>query len=219
MRGDLMYRERSAPFGSTTSLSASIMSQVTVATTSGSFFSGLEMARTVADCALMFNIMNGPHVRDPATISPKLEVPLDFLPVKGLRIALSYDLDFCQVHADVRKSMDQVVQALRAQGAIVEQVTLGWDSSAADALEHRLGYETGRAFAVRILEQELETSDYIRHFAAAGLCMTGEQYLAADVTTGRMYDSLAEVMTRYDALICPTMGAAHGSYHCCATES
>ena len=165
------------------------------------------MARTVADCALMFNIMNGPHVRDPATISPKLEVPLDFLPVKGLRIALSYDLDFCQVHPDVRKSMDQVVQALRAQGAIVEQVTLGWDSSAADALEHRLGYETGRAFAVRILEQELETSDYIRHFAAAGLCMTGEQYLAADVTTGRMYDSLAEVMSRYDALICPTMGA------------
>ncbi|MES2103530.1 MAG: amidase [Pseudomonadota bacterium] len=168
------------------------------------------MARTVADCALMFNVMNGPHAQDPATVSPKLEVPLDFAPVKGLRIALSYDLDFGKVHPEVRQALEQVVQALRAQGAVVEQVALGWDSSAADALEHRLGYETGRELASRILNQELETSDYIRHFAAAGLNMTGEQYLAANVTIGRMYDSLAQVMASYDALICPTMAAIGG---------
>lgn len=168
------------------------------------------MARTVADCALMFNVMNGPHAQDPATVSPKLEVPLDFAPVKGLRIALSHDLDFGKVHPEVRQALERVVQALRAQGAVVEQVALGWDSSAADALEHRLGYESGRELAARILDQELETSDYIRHFAAAGLQMTGEQYLAANVTIGRMYDSLGRVMANFDALICPTMAAIGG---------
>jgi Asp-tRNA(Asn)/Glu-tRNA(Gln) amidotransferase A subunit family amidase len=173
------------------------------------------MARTVADCALMFNVINGPHALDPATVSPRLEVALAFAPVKGLRIALSYDLDFGNVHPEIRASLEQVARELRAQGAVVEQVTLGWDSSAADALEHRLGYETGRDLATRILNQELETSDYIRHFAAAGLHMTGQQYLAADVTIGRMYDSLGRVMASYDALICPTMavidGAAEGA--------
>ncbi len=163
------------------------------------------MARTVADCALMFNVINGPHLADPATVSPKLEVPLTFESVKGMRIALSYDLDFCTVHPDVRKALEQVVRALRDQGAVVEPVALGWDMRSAEALDHRLGYETGRVFAARILNQNQETSDYIRDFAAAGLNVTGEQYLASNDVIGRMYESMAAVMASYDALICPTM--------------
>ncbi|MES2000472.1 MAG: amidase [Pseudomonadota bacterium] len=165
------------------------------------------MARTVADCALMFNVINGPHAFDPAAISPKLEVPLSFAPVKGMRIALSYDLDYFKVHEDVRAALQQAVQALREQGAIVETVHLGWDSQAADALDHRLGYETGREFATRILNQNEETSDYIRHFAVLGMQVTGEQYLASNQIVGRMYDSMGAVMANYDALICPTMAS------------
>ncbi len=163
------------------------------------------MARTVADCALMFNVVNGPHVADPSTVSPKLEVPLTFDSVKGMRIALSYDFDFCVVHPDVRKALDHVVSALRDQGAVVDLVSLGWNMRSAEALEHRLGYETGRAFAARILNQNEETSDYIRYFAATGLNVTGEQYLAANDVIGSMYESMAGVMAKYDALICPTM--------------
>lgn len=163
------------------------------------------MARTVADCALMFNVMNGPHLADPSTVGPKLELPLAFGPVKGLRIAYSVDLDFFEVHEDVRTAFEQVVLALREQGAVLEAVTLGWDVRAAEAVEQRLGYETGRDFAARILTQDEETSDYIRHFAAAGLKVTGEQYLASNDTVGRMYESMAKLMASYDALICPTM--------------
>lgn len=163
------------------------------------------MARTVADCALMFNVLNGPHPQDPAAISPKLDVPLEFAGVQGMRIALSCDLDYCDVHEDVHAALQDVVQALRGQGAVVEAVKLGWDSQAADAVDHRLGYETGREFAIRILRQNLETSDYIRHFCVLGLQVTGEQYLASNQVMGRMYDSLSAVMAHYDALICPTM--------------
>jgi Asp-tRNA(Asn)/Glu-tRNA(Gln) amidotransferase A subunit family amidase len=163
------------------------------------------MARTVADCALMFNAINGPHVADPAAISPALQLPLEFGPVRGMRIALSYDLGYCEVHEEVRAALDHVADALREQGAIVEQVLLGWDASAADALNHRLGFETGRDFAARVLRQNKPTSDYIRYFAADGLQVTGEQYLASQAVTGRMYDTMAGVMTRFDAMICPTM--------------
>jgi Asp-tRNA(Asn)/Glu-tRNA(Gln) amidotransferase A subunit family amidase len=165
------------------------------------------MARTVADCALMFNVINGPHVADPATVGPKLDVALTFAPVKGLRIALSVDLDFYDVHDDVRAAFEQVVLALREQGAVVEPVVLGWDVRAATAVEHRLGYETGREFAARILNRDEETSDYIRNFAVAGMNVTGEQYLASNDIVGRMYESMGKVMANYDALICPTMAS------------
>jgi Asp-tRNA(Asn)/Glu-tRNA(Gln) amidotransferase A subunit family amidase len=163
------------------------------------------MARTVADCALMFNAVNGPFGFDPATISPKLELPLTFAPVRGMRIALSYDLGYCKVHGEVRNALDTVAAALREQGAIVEEVPLAWGSWVAEALDHRLGFESARELAARILTQELETSDYIRHFAAAGLHVTGEQYLASQTTIGRMYDTMSGIMSKYDALICPTM--------------
>jgi len=169
------------------------------------------MARTVADCALMFNVVNGPHPADPATVSPKLEAPLAFAPVKGLRIALSYDLNFYRVHEDVRRALEQVAQALREQGAIVEPVALDWDERAADAVLQRLGYETGREFASRILLQDAPTSDYIRQFAADGLKVSGEQYLATNEVIGRMYDSMARLMASHDALICPTMASIGSS--------
>ncbi|MBA5635755.1 amidase [Duganella sp. LX20W] len=169
------------------------------------------MARTVADCALMFNAVNGPHVADPAAISPALELPLAFEPVRGMRIALSYDLGYCQVHPEVRAALDDVVAVLRGQGAVVEEVALGWGEWVAEALDHRLGFETGREFAARILNQEKETSDYIRSFAAAGLQVTGEQYLASQTAIGRMYDTMAGIMGRYDALICPTMAGTGSS--------
>lgn len=163
------------------------------------------MARTVADCALMFNAINGPHGLDPASIANKLELPAAFEPVRGMRIALSYDLGYCKVHDEVRKALDNVVAALREQGAVVEEVPLGWGKWVADAVDHRLGFETGREFAARILTQEKETSDYIRYFAAAGLQVTGEQYLATQGTIARMYDTMSGIMSRYDALICPTI--------------
>jgi len=165
------------------------------------------MARTVADCALMFNVVNGPHADDPAAIRPKLEVPLAYESVKGLRIALSYDLDTFEVHADVLRGLEQAAQALRDQGAIVEPVTLGWADNGADAVFQRLGFETGREFACRILRQNLPTSDYIRQFAIDGMNVTGEQYLATNQVVGRMYDSMSKVMASYDALVCPTMAS------------
>lgn len=163
------------------------------------------MARTVADCALMFNAINGPHGADPAAIGPKLELPQAFEAVRGMRIALSYDLGYCQVHPEVRAALDDAAAALRDRGAVVEEVALDWGMWVADALDHRLGFETGREFAARILRQEKETSDYIRAFAAAGLQVTGEQYLASQNAIGRMYDAMCAVMARCDAFICPTM--------------
>ena len=51
------------------------------------------MARTVADCALLENVIAGPHPSDVASLRPKLEIPSpSWTRLRGLRIALSADL-------------------------------------------------------------------------------------------------------------------------------
>src|SRR5215471_15302582 len=50
------------------------------------------MARTVTDCALLENVMAGPHPHDVASLRPKLRIPARLDGVEGWRIALSIDL-------------------------------------------------------------------------------------------------------------------------------
>ena len=50
------------------------------------------LARSVADCALLENVIAGPHPSDVASLRPKLEIPAPTDGVEGWRIALSYDL-------------------------------------------------------------------------------------------------------------------------------
>ena len=57
------------------------------------------LARNVADCALLQNVIAGPHWSDVASLRPKLEIPAQLEPVAGLRIALSTDLGCYDVDA------------------------------------------------------------------------------------------------------------------------
>src|SRR5258708_21747168 len=58
------------------------------------------MARTVADCALLENVIAGPHPSDVVSIRPKLEIPERLESAAGLRIALSFDLGVYNVDPD-----------------------------------------------------------------------------------------------------------------------
>ena len=60
------------------------------------------MARTVADCALLENVIAGPDPSDVASIRPKLVIPADLgLTVARPRVALNCDLGCYRVVPDV----------------------------------------------------------------------------------------------------------------------
>jgi hypothetical protein len=60
------------------------------------------MARTVADCALLENVIAGPDPSDVASIRPKLVIPADLgLAAARLPVALSTDLGCYRAGADV----------------------------------------------------------------------------------------------------------------------
>src|SRR5262249_44059053 len=88
------------------------------------------LARTVADCALLENVIAGPHPSDVASVPPKLEIPRELVPVAGMRIAFSADLGCYHVAQDVAASSRAAADRLAEAGAVVEEVTLPWDLEA-----------------------------------------------------------------------------------------
>ncbi len=71
------------------------------------------LARTVADCALLENVIAGPHPSDVASIRPKLEIPGELAPIAGMKIAFSADLGCYRVDADVVANARAAADKLR----------------------------------------------------------------------------------------------------------
>lgn len=165
------------------------------------------MARSVVDCALMFNVVAGPHAADPTVIRPKKSLALEYKSVKGLRIAISYDLGYFQIADDVRKNTARVVAALRDAGAIVEEVAIPWERvTVVDTFTNYLGFLLGRPLMEVVEHHRDQVSDFIISFAEIAKDITPEMFMASTEGVGAMHESLQQVVfERYEALICPTM--------------
>ncbi len=84
------------------------------------------MARTVADCALLQNVLCGPDPHDHHSLRPAYVLPGRFAPVTGVRLALCVRLGDYRVHPEVEKNTRDAAAALAGAGAVVEEITLPW---------------------------------------------------------------------------------------------
>jgi amidase/aspartyl-tRNA(Asn)/glutamyl-tRNA(Gln) amidotransferase subunit A len=83
------------------------------------------LARTVADVALMQNVVAGPHPGDAGSLRPRHVLPAELGgDLRGLRIVLSEDLGDWAVDPEVRRNTRAFGERLRAAGAHVEEVGL-----------------------------------------------------------------------------------------------
>lgn len=163
------------------------------------------LARSVADCALMFNVINGPHRADPCSVKPRLELPLEQPPVRGMRIALSMDLGFFKVSPDVRKNTLRAAEILRQQGAQVTEVDLPWTADVRKAFTDALVFPLGRLLEQLIEGREEQANDYVRAMAIRSRSITLDDHLASFDQLAHMHQTLQDVFENHDALICPTL--------------
>lgn len=167
------------------------------------------MARTVEDTVLLQNVIAGPDDSDIASIWPKVELPLTFESVAGMRIALSVDFGGWAVDQEVRRNTLDVADALRAAGAIVDEVDL--------VLERE---KVNRAAGIHISTIRLsdgswdaflkENSDVISNelvWTSGRHRLHGEGGSIEDgwEIEQELYAALTTVFASYDALICPTV--------------
>lgn len=163
------------------------------------------LARTVADCALLENVMAGPDPHDIVSLRPKLRIPAELRPVDGWRIALSRDLGGFAVDQDVAANLDRVADAFREAGTTVEEVDLDWqrDEIIAAARAH-FGVIFGPFVAQMLAEHRDEMTGYAIRFAEDAMAVAKDDYLRSLEIEGRVYAALGDVLERYRLLICPT---------------
>lgn len=163
------------------------------------------MARTVTDCALLQNVIAGPHPSDIVSIRPKLEIPLPLAPVAGMKIALSTDLGCYDVDADVAANTLAAADRLRDAGATVTEVSLPWDL---DTIVRTVDAHFGMIFGPSMKEVYDQHADqltpYVRRLVEDSERITKDDFYAGLSREAAIYAPLGELLEEYDALICPT---------------
>lgn len=167
------------------------------------------MARTVADCALLQNVIAGPHPSDVASLRPKLEIPEALPPAAGLRVAVSFDLGCYDVEPEIVRATEDAVDRLRDAGVTVEEVTLPWQREVITrAARIHFGSLLGAAIRQHCDPEVDDLSPYIRTVLEEADAVRKEDIVVGLELEAEIYLPLGELLERYDALVCPTMGVA-----------
>ncbi len=167
------------------------------------------MGRTVADVALLQNVLAGPHPADQASLRPAYRLPVERAAAAGLRVALCVQLGDYPVDAAVEASTRTAADLLRDAGVAVDEVELPWtrEHLAATAWAH-FGAIFGSAISMLTGDQaELlmpYTQDFARRAAEHG---GGTRFLEGLDAEATIYAPLGVLLEDYDALLAPTFGA------------
>ena len=163
------------------------------------------MARSVEDCLLMQNLMCGPHPLDQASLRPALHLDPDHRGVRGLKIAYSLDLGYFEVDPEVVDNTLAALDVLRALGAEMVEVDLGWTRDSETAAFNHLRTIFGAWLQEYLDERADSLTSYARFFAEGATGTTTKDFLDSLNVCGAMAASLGPVLETHDAFICPTL--------------
>jgi len=166
------------------------------------------LARSVADLALLENVMAGPHPRDITTVRPKLRIPEALGGIEGWKIAWSPDLGYVEVDPEVAANTEAALEVFRALGATVERVDLGWTHATLTAASNHLGHIFGNMVAALLPRHRESLTHYARSFAEFGERTTARDLLASMEVLNEMYAVFGPLLERYRLFVCPTMASA-----------
>jgi len=124
---------------------------------------------------------------------------------KGLRLALNMDLGCYDVDPEVAGAVRAAADALKSQGAIVEEIALPWTRRIADAWGE-VWQVFMAAYFGHTLEKYREKMDpHIVALIEAGNRISARDYKRLEIERTEFWRQLHPILTKYDALLCPTM--------------
>jgi aspartyl-tRNA(Asn)/glutamyl-tRNA(Gln) amidotransferase subunit A len=164
------------------------------------------MTRTVADAALMLNVLAESDVRDWTSLPPD---DVDYVGaleggVEGLRVAYSADLGYVDVHPEVRESVRDAVRVFEDMGARVEQIDPGFQ----DPLEvFDIHWYSGAANALRAYSEKMrEMMDPgLIEIANEGAGYSVLEYLEAADRRSELAIHMGRFHAEYDLLLTPAL--------------
>ncbi|MEN9645728.1 MAG: hypothetical protein RL238_2397 [Actinomycetota bacterium] len=163
------------------------------------------LARTVADCALLEDVIAGAHWRDPASLPHPPRVEGAGSSVVGLRVALCTQLGDWPLDPAVDANTRRVAASLAAAGAVVEEVTLPWTvADVWEASQAHFRAIMGAGIGAVNAEYGSLLSDYTVAFAESMLG-AGMGFYEGMEAEGALWEPLGLLFQQFDVMVCPTM--------------
>ena len=182
------------------------------------------LARSVQDCALMQNVMSGPHPKDITSLKPKLTIPEKLENIKNWKIAFSMDLGYFEIDKEVQKNTMLVLDKLKSLGAQVEEVKINWNKKELeDTCYNYYAHLFANFISELIPEHEVKLTDYARDVGMTAKIVNkallerkkinhpsmginlGMTLLECNKVAGKMYEEFGPIIYKYDVFVCPTL--------------
>ncbi|WP_103380401.1 amidase [Pseudonocardia dioxanivorans] len=167
------------------------------------------MTRTVADAALLLDVISGFDVRDPWALPTPVRRCVDAQGdgVSGLRVAVSPTLGHVDVDAEVRAAVEAAAGVFASLGATVEYVDPGF----ADPVEaFETLWFTGAAKSMEALDAAARSrmDPGLVDIATQGEKVSAVEYLTAMAVRNDLGSLMNEFHQRHDVLLTPTLPIA-----------
>ena len=162
------------------------------------------MARSVADCALMMNVMAGAHVDDITTLRETIHIPSAMPPIAGWRVAYSLDFGYKTLDPDVRTNTLAALEVFRGLGCTLDEVRVPWDAELPRIRAGYLHVLWGKRMSDLLAHHRHELSDYtIRYAEEAQRTPVEALHLAYDAMV-RLSEGMGRLLDTHEILVCPT---------------
>jgi aspartyl-tRNA(Asn)/glutamyl-tRNA(Gln) amidotransferase subunit A len=165
------------------------------------------IARTVADAALLLEVVAAHDPRDAASLAVSSR-SFDTTPERldGIRIGSSVDFGYAAVAADVRKAFGSAVETLGSLGADIVPDCVRFEPDMLERILKPIAY-TEQAAAVSSRDAvalAASDSDY-RDVVAKGARYSGIDYVEAGYRRNSLRASFLELFQKVDAIVTPTV--------------
>jgi aspartyl-tRNA(Asn)/glutamyl-tRNA(Gln) amidotransferase subunit A len=165
------------------------------------------ITRSVADAALMLEVLALPDARDWHALPPE---PRDWRSglehgVEGLRIAWSPDLGYAKVDPEVASLVRNSVKVFEELGARVEEKNPGFESPEPIFRTH---WFSGAAFLIRTIKNRDLVDPGLLEIAAQGEAIGAHEILDAQLKRAALGAHMNLFHRDYDLLVTPTLAVA-----------
>lgn len=169
------------------------------------------ITRTVADNALMLDVLSGASMSDPMTLPDPATAFRHGLEgdIRGWRIAYSEDLGLGHIDPEVAAICRSALDAFTDLGAHVSDATPPWENPE-QAMWHGI-WVPGFASEHDLLDWDQvrgQVDDRLIDLMHEGERLTAVEIGRADAFRGRMWDHYAAFMEDHDLLVSPTLASA-----------
>ncbi|MFQ5828264.1 MAG: amidase [Candidatus Methylomirabilia bacterium] len=164
------------------------------------------MTRSVAEAALMLNVLAGPDERDPSSLPGE---KIDFVKalrgtLKGLRVAWSPTLGYATVDPEVRGACEKAARRFREFGCRLEAVDPRWPSPH-EAWHTIFCGGIGARLAPYVSDRAQDMEPGLVRLVEEALGWPPTRFVQAWFDRLTFYDHVRKLFAKYDLLLTPTV--------------